>query len=198
MEEGSGRGSSQTFCRNSGSGRVNVSPGRVGSKKSDPRTTLRYSLQIRNCNVACENWFSVMNLESFKFKRFNLREIDLTYIVVCQPISRYANNTSALRPNNNKLFFELKWTCEDGWDGGGRRWPTEWPKTLNDHRPTSPTPSRPEILLHDLFSNLVLTSHMTRSRSIGINNVLSFAAAAVPVSAPAAAAAAVAAAGPCP
>ena len=43
---GSGRvGSDQTFCRQlrvgSGrSGRVNVSPGRVGSKKSNPWTTL--------------------------------------------------------------------------------------------------------------------------------------------------------------
>ena len=36
--------SGQTFCRQSqvGSGRVNVSPGRVGSKKSDPWTTLRH------------------------------------------------------------------------------------------------------------------------------------------------------------
>ena len=47
MGEGSGRGSGrvgsgQTFCRQSrvGLGRVNVSPGRVGSKKSDPWTTL--------------------------------------------------------------------------------------------------------------------------------------------------------------
>ena len=48
MEEGSGRGSGrvgsgETFCRQSrvGSDRVNVSLGRVGSKKSDPWTTLR-------------------------------------------------------------------------------------------------------------------------------------------------------------
>ena len=47
MGEGSGRGSGrvgsgQNFCRQArvGSGRVNVSPGRVGSKKSDPWTTL--------------------------------------------------------------------------------------------------------------------------------------------------------------
>ena len=38
-------GSDQTFCRQSrvGSGRVNVSPARVGSKKSDPWTTLGWS-----------------------------------------------------------------------------------------------------------------------------------------------------------
>ena len=35
-----GVGSGQTFVDNRGSGRVNISPGRVGSKKSDPWTTL--------------------------------------------------------------------------------------------------------------------------------------------------------------
>ena len=43
MEEESGRGSGRVrlFVRNRGSGRVKVSPGRVGSKKSDPWTTLQ-------------------------------------------------------------------------------------------------------------------------------------------------------------
>ena len=42
MGEGSGNGSGRVrlFVGNRGSGRVNVSPGRVGSKKCDPWTTL--------------------------------------------------------------------------------------------------------------------------------------------------------------
>ena len=48
MGEGSGRGSGRVrlFVGNRGSGRVNVSPGRVGSKKSDPWTTLGWSLEF--------------------------------------------------------------------------------------------------------------------------------------------------------
>ena len=44
--------SGQTFCRQSrvGSSRVNVSPGRVGSKKSDPWTTLRW-IGMRRSNI---------------------------------------------------------------------------------------------------------------------------------------------------
>ena len=46
MEEGSGRGSGRVrlFVGNRGSGWVNVSPGLVGSKKSDPWTTLIYTV----------------------------------------------------------------------------------------------------------------------------------------------------------
>ena len=39
-ESGCGSGRVRLFVGNRGSGRVNVSPGRVGSKKSDPWTTL--------------------------------------------------------------------------------------------------------------------------------------------------------------
>ena len=48
MGEGSGRGSGRVRVGNRGSGRVNVSPGRVGSgpMKSDPWTTL-------HCMSAC-------------------------------------------------------------------------------------------------------------------------------------------------
>ena len=46
--EGSGRGWGRVrlFVGNRGSGRVNVSPGRVGSKKSDPWTALPYLHRI--------------------------------------------------------------------------------------------------------------------------------------------------------
>ena len=52
-------GSGQTFCRQSpvGSGRVNVSPGRVGSEKNDPWTTLEPLFD--SCSLAA---FGLSNL----------------------------------------------------------------------------------------------------------------------------------------
>ena len=53
-------GSGQTFCRQPrvGSGRVNVSPGRVGSKKSDPWTTLHHLI----CPLC---WATTNQLDNF-------------------------------------------------------------------------------------------------------------------------------------
>ena len=68
MGEGSGRGSGQTFCRQSrvGSaiaGRVNVSPDRVGSKKSGPWTTLVYSA-LRGIKCYLKNSYPTLMLRN--------------------------------------------------------------------------------------------------------------------------------------
>ena len=44
MGKGRAAGRARLFVGNRGSGRVNVSPGRVESKKSDPWTTLDWKL----------------------------------------------------------------------------------------------------------------------------------------------------------